>query len=128
MTVQVAEDYQHLLGDDHPNTVGVQGNLGLVRWRLGDHAEAGRLVEQALRGMTAALGADHPWTLGCALNAAAVRRLSGRPEEAAALREDTLRRARGAVDEGHPLLLACLGALTTEADEPPGWDFEPQPI
>lgn len=128
LTLQVAEDYRHLLGEDHPNTVGVQGNLGLVYWRLGDHAGARRLVEQALRGMTAALGADHPWTLGCALNAAAVRRLSGREEEALAGREDTLRRARGAVDDGHPLLLACVAALSTAADEPPYWDFEPQPI
>ncbi|MEU6371848.1 FxSxx-COOH system tetratricopeptide repeat protein [Streptomyces sp. NPDC046909] len=128
LTLQVAEDYRHLLGEDHPNTVGVQGNLGLVYWRLGDHAEAQRLLDQALRGMTAALGADHPWTLGCALNTAAVRHLSGRREEAAALREDTLRRTRGAVDDGHPLLLACTEALGGGADEPPGWDFEPQPI
>lgn len=128
LTAQVCEDYRHLLGEDHPNTLGVQGNLGLVRWRMGDRSDATRLLGTALRGMTAAVGADHPWTLGCALNRAAGWHLSGRLEEAAALRDETLRRAWDVVDEGHPLLLACAEALSTAADEPPGWDFEPQPI
>ncbi|WTW24026.1 FxSxx-COOH system tetratricopeptide repeat protein [Streptomyces sp. NBC_00019] len=124
----VAADYRNLLGDDHPNTVGAQGNRGLTQWRLGDHDAAGGRIEQALRGMRATVGGAHPWTLGCALNTAAVQHLSGRREDAAALREDTLRRARQVVDEGHPLLLACAEALTTAADDPPGWNFEPQPI
>jgi tetratricopeptide (TPR) repeat protein len=125
---QVAEEYRHLLGEDHPHTAGVHGNLGLALWRLGEQGHARRLVEQALRGMTAALGPRHPWTLGCALNAAAARHLTGRTAEARAVREDTLRRALQVVGPDHPLPRACEAALGPAKDDPPGWDFEPQPI
>ncbi|MFJ9372682.1 FxSxx-COOH system tetratricopeptide repeat protein [Streptomyces sp. NPDC101455] len=128
LTDAVADGYRHLLGDDHPYTVGVLGNRGLLLWLAGDRPAGARLIEQALRGMTNAVGADHPWTLGCALNAAAVRRLSGRPDEAAELRRDTLLRARDAVGPDHPLVRACEDAPATGTEEPPGWDFEPQPI
>ncbi|MFF4116181.1 FxSxx-COOH system tetratricopeptide repeat protein [Streptomyces sp. NPDC001714] len=129
LTQQVHEDYRHQLGDDHPSTAGVLGNLGLAHWRLDNtHDEADRRIRQAWGGMRAALGANHPWTLGCALNLAAVHHLSGRQDEASALREDTLLRARQVLDEGHPLRRSCERALTSAAGDPPGWDFEPQPI
>ncbi|MFD7130874.1 FxSxx-COOH system tetratricopeptide repeat protein [Streptomyces sp. NPDC059894] len=128
LAVLVAEGYRHLLGDDHPYTVGASGNLGLLRWRTDDRRAAQRLLLQALRGMTGAVGPDHPWTLGCALNVAAAHRLADRPAAAAELRHDTLRRARRAMPEGHPLTEACERALTAEAEAPPHWDFEPQPI
>ncbi|WP_427164260.1 FxSxx-COOH system tetratricopeptide repeat protein [Streptomyces sp. C1-1] len=129
LTLQVHENYRHQLGEDHPNTAGVLGNLGLAHWRLDrTRAEVDWRIEQAWRGMHAALGADHPWTLGCALNLAAVRHLSGHQDEAATLREDILLRARQVLDEGHPLRRSCERALTSARDDPPDWDFEPQPI
>ncbi|MHB9858277.1 FxSxx-COOH system tetratricopeptide repeat protein [Streptomyces sp. YIM S03343] len=128
LTSLVLDGYRQLLGDDHPHTMGVLGNRGLLRWHGGDRTRAPLLIDEAFLGMRRALGDGHPWTLGCALNAAAVRHAAGSVEEAAALREDTVRRARGLVEAGHPLLLACEHALGDGAGEPPGWDFEPQPI
>ncbi|MEV0474384.1 hypothetical protein [Streptomyces prunicolor] len=46
----------------------------------------------------------------------------------ARLIEQALRGMTNAVGADHPLVRACEDALATGAEEPPDWDFEPQPI
>jgi tetratricopeptide (TPR) repeat protein len=70
------------LGDSHPDTLRVTGNLGVALVHAGDSRKGIQLIKTTAEARTEVLGPDHPDTL-TALNALAVaHRLTGNPDKA----------------------------------------------
>ncbi len=70
------------LGDRHPDTLRVAGNLGVALVHAGKSRQGIQLIKATADARTQVLGPDHPDTL-TALNALAVaHRLTGNPDKA----------------------------------------------
>jgi len=70
------------LGDRHPDTLRVAGNLGVALVQAGDSRKGIQMIKMTVDARTQVLGPDHPDTLA-ALNALAVaHRLTGNPDKA----------------------------------------------
>ena len=70
------------LGDSHPDTLRVSGNLGVALVHAGESRKGIQLIRSTVDARTQVLGPDHPDTL-TALNALAVaHRLTGNPDKA----------------------------------------------
>ena len=70
------------LGDRHPDTLRVSGNLGVALVHAGKSRQGIQLIKATAEARTQVLGPDHPDTL-TALNALAVaHRLTGNPDKA----------------------------------------------
>ncbi|MFE5977025.1 tetratricopeptide repeat protein [Streptomyces sp. NPDC056460] len=82
---QVVDGLSHLLGPNHPDTLGGRNNLALAMHNLGRYQEAADLhaeiVDQYLHG----LGPEHPSTLNSRNNLALALSSLGRYQEAADL-------------------------------------------
>jgi hypothetical protein len=59
------EGYKNVYGDDHPYTNGCALNLAIIRRRIGEKAEARRLLEDAYVHLERRLGSGHHDTLVC---------------------------------------------------------------
>jgi hypothetical protein len=70
------------LGDSHPDTLRVSGNLGVALVHVGESRKGIQLVKSTVAARSQVLGPEHPDTL-TALNALAVAyRLTGNPDKA----------------------------------------------
>jgi serine/threonine-protein kinase len=79
--------YGRALGDDHPFTAIVEGNVASMRLEQGDLVAAEPMLRSALATLTASYGEEHPSVAVVRLLMGTVDLLAGRPERAeAALR------------------------------------------
>ena len=75
-TVLHAEE--HILGAEHPDTLGSRNDLALALGGLGEYGRAAELYQQVLAVRERVLGAEHPNTLQSRNNLAnALNRLAG---------------------------------------------------
>ncbi|WP_327272957.1 FxSxx-COOH system tetratricopeptide repeat protein [Streptomyces sp. NBC_01224] len=123
---EVVVGYRWMLGEEHPYTIGVEGNLGLMRWTLGERDTASYEIERARTLMAEAVGDEHPWAIGCALNATIVRMRNGWADEAHELGRVNRTRAAASLGPEHPLATACRHAGDwVRVESLAFWDFEP---
>jgi hypothetical protein len=73
------EDYERLLGPDHPNTLNSRNNLAIAYGDAGRTAEAITLHERTLADRERLLGPDHPDTLNSRNNLANAYRAADAP-------------------------------------------------
>ena len=77
------------LGPDHPDTIGILNDLGLILHSQGKYPEAQKLFAQAWEGKRRTLGPEDPITLRSANNLSAIMAEQGLFEEALLLAEET---------------------------------------
>ena len=94
-----------LLGDNHPDTLGLASNLVGDLWALGHYEQARQLGEDTLARQRRVLGDDHPHTLRSATTLAVYLRELGHYEQARQLVEDTFTRQRRVLGDDHPYTL-----------------------
>lgn len=82
MHEQTLDARTHILGPDHPDTLGSRNNLAYAYQDAGRLHEAITLYEQTLEDRTRILGPHHPDTLTTRNNLASAYRAAGRIEEA----------------------------------------------
>ena len=87
MHEQTLDARTHILGPDHPDTLGSRNNLAYAYQDAGRLHEAITLYEQTLEDRTRILGPHHPDTLTTRNNLASAYRAAGRIEEAEKLFE-----------------------------------------
>jgi tetratricopeptide (TPR) repeat protein len=98
----VLADCGGVLGEDHPDTLEVRGNLANAFRTAGRLDEAIPLHEDTLTDYERILGHTHPDTLESRGNLANAYRAAGRLEEAIPLYEDTLANREQVLGEAHP--------------------------
>jgi serine/threonine protein kinase/Tfp pilus assembly protein PilF len=77
------------LGPDHPDTVGIMNDMGIVLQAQGNYPEAQKLFAEALEVKRRTLGLENPLTLRSASNMAAILAEQGLFDEAIKLAEET---------------------------------------
>jgi non-specific serine/threonine protein kinase/serine/threonine-protein kinase len=77
------------LGADHPDTVGILNDLGLILHSQGKYPEAQKLFAEAWEGKRRTLGPEDPMTLRSANNLSAIMAEQGLFDEALPLAEET---------------------------------------
>ena len=87
MHEQTLDDRTHILGPNHPDTLGSRNNLAYAYQDAGRLDDAIPLLEQTLEDRTRILGTNHPSTLTSRNNLASAYRAAGRTEEAEVLFE-----------------------------------------
>jgi tetratricopeptide (TPR) repeat protein len=87
---QLLADEEQTLGQDHPTTLALGGNLANAYRAAGRTDEAITLHEQNLAAFERVLGPDYPSTLNSRNSLANVYRAAGRTDEAITLHEQTL--------------------------------------
>jgi tetratricopeptide (TPR) repeat protein len=118
---QALAEYQRLLGDDHPTTLGSMEDLAETHWALGDLQGARELHEQALASYRRVFGDDHPDALHALNNLADTLRHLGHLQAARELHQQALTIARRVLGDDHPNTLwsmDSLAATLTELGDP----------
>jgi hypothetical protein len=75
-------DCRRHLGDEHPETLVVEGNLAVAYVKIGQHEAGARLMLANLGGRERVFGDEHPLTLTARDALATTHRLAGRLSEA----------------------------------------------
>ncbi|KAH0536108.1 hypothetical protein FGG08_006994 [Glutinoglossum americanum] len=99
------------LGPDHPLTLGVIHNLGLLYGRQGKLAEAEAMYRRALAGSEKVLGLDHMPTLGAVNSLGILYREQGRLAEAEVMYGRVLAGREKALGPDHPSTLDTVHSL-----------------
>lgn len=89
-----------MLGDDHPDTMTVAGNLGVAQFSAGNRRKGMKLIAGCVEDRARVVGDDHPMTLVARDALAAARRVSGDADGAVSLAQQVVRqrtRVLGAV-------------------------------
>jgi len=99
------------LGNDHPKTLGIMGNLAECYRIAGNFAKATELNEQTISILKTSLGATHRDTLTAMNNLAASFHSSGMLDKAIPLYEETLRLRKGQLNPNDSDILASINNL-----------------
>jgi serine/threonine protein kinase/tetratricopeptide (TPR) repeat protein len=102
------------LGDDHPETIAAQSDLGLVYHTMGNLNEAESIYRDILDRARRALGNEHRHTLTAISNLAMLYGQTGKPAEAEPLLREALAYRRRTLGDDHPdtlMLMNNLGGL-----------------
>jgi tetratricopeptide (TPR) repeat protein len=108
--------YRAKLGDAHPFTGVVLGNVAATTRRLGDLAGSQRLYAQALTTLRAAWGDDHVETAGMSARLAYVMMERGDLAEAEPLMQAALATLQRQLPPAHPRVVLTLEALVSLYD------------
>ena len=118
------EEFQRVLGADHPATLTACNNLASAYSAAGEPRRAIPLYEQTLADRTRTLGEDHPATLTTSANLASALRAAGDLDQAVPLYERTLHACRRVLGVDHRLtrivgsnLAAVLGGGDRHGDQ-----------
>jgi tetratricopeptide (TPR) repeat protein len=87
---EVLAHQQRVLGPEHPDTMGNQGNLGFVLTREGLREEGERLLRSTLETERRVLGSGHPFTVDAMVKLAGSRLRGGALDEAERLFREAL--------------------------------------
>jgi tetratricopeptide (TPR) repeat protein len=87
LLVRTWETSRRVLGDTHPDTLGVQHELGLLYHAQGRHPEAEPLLLQVVEARLGQLGEKHPHTLAALNSLVALYEAWGKSAEAAKWRQ-----------------------------------------
>ncbi|MFG2236454.1 tetratricopeptide repeat protein [Streptomyces sp. NPDC048723] len=93
---------ERILGEDHPDTLGLRNNVACAYLKAGDPARAIPLLEQTLADRSRVLGEDHPDNQGLRSNLALAYKETGDPARAILLLEQTLADRLRVLGEDHP--------------------------
>lgn len=98
-------------GSDHPDSLVMAMNLGLLYQRTGRPAEALRLLEQVHQAQEKKLGSDHPEALSTLINLALAYWDANQRDRSVALEDDVLKRHEAKYGRAHPMTLVVMGNL-----------------
>ena len=99
------------LGDDHPETIAAQSDLGLVYHTQGNLAEAESIYRDVLDRARRALGNEHRHTLTAISNLAMLYGQTGKPAEAEPLLREALAHRWRALGDDHSDTLILMNNL-----------------
>ena len=99
---QALENWERLLGEEHPDTLGVRHNLAMLYYHQGQYKEAEALYKHVLECQKRLLGEEHPDTLVTRHNWALLCESQGKYEEAEALYKQVLENRKRVLGEEHP--------------------------
>ncbi|KAB5511470.1 hypothetical protein GE09DRAFT_1270301, partial [Coniochaeta sp. 2T2.1] len=111
--VQATEVRRELLGEEHPNTLTIIGNLALTYRNQGRWKEAESLGVQVLEVRKRVLGEEHPETLTSMADLALTYSDQGRWKEAESLGAQVLEVRKRVLGEEHPETLTSMANLTS---------------
>ncbi|KAJ7101043.1 hypothetical protein C8R44DRAFT_946431, partial [Mycena epipterygia] len=111
LEVVVLRQQRHILGDDHPDTLDVMGNLAVTYEHLGKLKEAVELGVSVLEKVESVLGDSHPDTLAAMGNQAVTYYKLGKLKEAEELQGVILEKQRNVLGDNHPNTLMAMGNL-----------------
>ena len=125
--VRALDICQRLLGDEHPNTLSVMGNLAGVCISQGRYAEAEALCLETLESRKRVLGDEHPDTLKSMHHLATVYNSQGRYDEAERLFLEALELKKRVLGDEHPSTLKSMHNLANVYGEQGRYD-EAEPL
>ena len=99
------------LGDDNPETIAAQSDLGLVYHTMGNLDEAESIYRDVLARSRRALGDEHRHTLTAISNLAMLYGQTGKPAEAEPLLREALAIRRRTLGDDHPDTLILMSNL-----------------
>lgn len=112
---------QRMLGEEHPGTLTVMGNLAGTLWRLGDMTGARQLQEVELDVRKRVQGEKHPDTLSSKINLASTLHSQGALSSARKLQEAALEVCERVLGEEHPVTLSLMGNLASTLWDQGDW-------
>jgi tetratricopeptide (TPR) repeat protein len=124
---EVLKAFSRVMGDDHPDTLGVKHNLAVVLEKNNQISEAESVIREVLEACRLVLGEGHPTTVTSVITLTRILEGQGRHDEAAPLYSQGIEDAEKTLPGEHPDLLmlrhhhgACLVELGRyeEAEEP----------
>jgi DNA-binding SARP family transcriptional activator len=107
------ERWRHVLGPDHPDTLGAAGRLVTILTMLGDPQHAADLGLATRHRSSNALGPNHPTTLQVTLNVLLALSLLERSGEARTFARDTMDRYHHVHGPDHPDTLNATNTLAS---------------
>ncbi|KAJ7927289.1 hypothetical protein B0H13DRAFT_1861474 [Mycena leptocephala] len=108
---------QQLLGDDHPDTLRIMGDLAVTYRKLGEFMKAEELELIVLKKQKELLGDDHPDTLRAMGNLAATYRGLKRFTKAEELEIIVLEKRKQLLGDNHPDTLLAMADLAVIYEE-----------
>src|SRR5437762_1954174 len=108
MWTRALAGYEKALEPDHPDTLRVVQNLGLLYYGRGQVEEAEKMWTRALAGYEKALEPDHPDTLRVVQNLGMLYHGRGQVEEAEKMLTRALAGYEKALEPDHPQTLAVV--------------------
>jgi tetratricopeptide (TPR) repeat protein len=97
--------YENTLSVDHPITLGIIHNLGIIYKNQGKLKDAEEMHQQALQGFEKALGTDHPSTLIIVNDLGILYKNQGKLKEAKEMYQQALRGKEKTLGADHPSTL-----------------------
>jgi tetratricopeptide (TPR) repeat protein len=113
----LTDDFERLLGPDHPDTLSSRNNLANAYQAAGRTGQALGVHEQILADRERVLGPDHPDTLSSRNNLANAYQEAGQAAEAIPLHERTLAALERVVGPDHPDTLSSRNNLANAYQE-----------
>ena len=104
------------MGEEHPDTLGPMGNLGILYNRQGRYDDAERLQKQTLEIQKNVLGEEHPSTLGSITNLGFLYLSMKRFDDARAMFGNSLPIKRRVLGMNHPWTRYALTGLAQAYD------------
>ncbi|KAF7361592.1 TPR-like protein [Mycena sanguinolenta] len=105
----VLGEYKQILGEDHPNTIGIMNNLGNIYQHLGDYQNAKDLRVSVLEKWKKILGEAHPHTIGAMGNLGNIYRHLGDYHNAKDLEVSVLEKRKKILGEDHLDTISAMG-------------------
>ncbi|WP_344430678.1 tetratricopeptide repeat protein, partial [Streptomyces lavendulocolor] len=107
----MVDNAEHLLGDDHLDTLTARASLAFSYWQAGRTGEAITIEERAVAESQRLLGDDHPDTLTTRANLATSYQQAGRTGEAITLLEQVVAESQRLLGDDDPSTLTTRGNL-----------------
>jgi tetratricopeptide (TPR) repeat protein len=114
LAVKALEVRRRSLGEDHPDTLASENNLGTLYRCEGKYDQAGMLLTKALEGRSRVLGPEHPYTLTSRYELGTLKQSQGNYKEADTLFTSVFEVRRRVLGPSHPDTLdamTCLGEV-----------------
>ncbi|GAB7336885.1 hypothetical protein MBLNU13_g00805t2 [Cladosporium sp. NU13] len=122
MAKRSLEARREVLGEGHPDTLRIKGNLASTYWRQGRWGEAEKLQVEVLEKSKEVLGDGHPDTLWSMGSLASTYWRQGRWDEAEKLVVEVLEKSKEALGDGHPSTLRSMGSLANTYGTQGRWE------
>ncbi|KAJ7099074.1 P-loop containing nucleoside triphosphate hydrolase protein, partial [Mycena epipterygia] len=113
LEVGVLQQQRNILGEDHPDTLDVMGNLAVTYEKLEKLKEAEELGVVVVEKMRSVWGDNHPDPLAAMGNLAVTYQKLGKLKEAEELEAVILEKRRNILGENHPDTLRVMGNLAS---------------
>ncbi|KAJ7787070.1 P-loop containing nucleoside triphosphate hydrolase protein [Mycena olivaceomarginata] len=110
---EVLEEQIQVLGDNHPDTLRIMGNLASTYSNVGEHQKAKELKDIVLEKQKQLLGDNHPATLRTMGNLASTYLNLGWYQKAKELQDIVLEKRKQLLGDNHPNTLHTMGNLAS---------------